>query len=121
MKSEHDKNEFKMRCLTYFNTLVQNCDFGHRTNWASGAGNRVINGFQWNNSPDRDQLKEMLDFAVETMFEMDEKIDARFKDEVETEDLVVLSIDGGSPTRYFITRYGAVYSTKPTVGGVECI
>jgi len=103
MNKKDDNKELKTRVLDCFKTLVENYDFKHEfTNYRSGTPNYPIKGFHMD---DKSKIEELMDLAVRLVFKMDNSVDELVENEVYTEDLVVISIDGGEPERYYLTRY----------------
>ena len=100
-----DKKEFINRCLSYYQTLIDNYDFGHKKYNPSGP-DTPVKGFSFG-SADEDVLNRLMELAINNMIKFEQMIEEKKYNVIETEDLVVLSMDNGPETRYYLSRYAS--------------
>ena len=92
-----DKNELMRNCLDLVKTIVGRTYFGdHNIN---GDTDYMI--FSCNKS----KLDSIIDYAFKKTVELSRRFDTEVPMQVYCEDLVVLSIDGKEPLKYFLTQY----------------
>lgn len=98
-----NKNEFVKNCLDLVKTIVEKTQFH-------------TDGIYFYESCDRNKLDAIIDYSFKTTLKLYKRIDDELPMQVYCEDLVVLSIDGGKPTRYFLTEYYDQLMQKPVKG-----
>ncbi len=92
-----DKNELMRNCLDLVKTIVERTYFG---------------GYGFNGDTDymrfsysRSELDSIIDYAFKKTIELSRRFDTEVPMQVYCEDLVVLSIDGKKPLKYYLTQY----------------